>query len=80
MRVFLTSGNDCCLALRGGNNLRRGGGWEKQENKHPIIANVIQGWLALFYRNLRLLGEERKGGPRSGRCLVLGPCQPLRVH
>lgn len=35
---------------------------EKQENKHPVVASLMQGWLALFSRNLRLLGEEQKGG------------------
>lgn len=34
---------------------------EKQENKHPIVANFIQGWLVLLYRKLRQPGEGAGG-------------------
>lgn len=51
------------LLLRGGNNLRSGEVGEKQENKHPRVANLIRGWLALFCRKLRQLGAAAEGRP-----------------
>lgn len=52
---------------------------EKQENKHPMVANFTQGWLALLY-SIEGCWEQRAGGPRSGRARAWDPaslCQSM---
>lgn len=78
---FLTSENDGCLALgERWEQVKRRGRWGETGKQashscqcHPALAGP-------FLEKFRLLGGGAEGRRRSGRCLVLGLRQPLRVH
>ena len=67
--------------------MRRGEVAERQENKHPIVANFNAGLLVLFYRKLRQPEAGAEGrpevwegpGPGTGpACAILLNLNPPR--
>ena len=51
------------MALRGGNTIRRGEVGEKQENKHPMVANFTQGLADSFLEKSKTVGGGVEGRP-----------------
>lgn len=76
---FLTLGKDCLAPSERWKPFRKGKVGEEQENKHSVVANFIQGWLALLYR-IEDCWEAAGGRPEVREGQGLGSRQPLPVY